>query len=184
MISGLILSYYYELQNIVYCISIMLMMHSFAQFMDHLFISRDKMSHKDQCELIKKDSSGEKSKEFGINRDSILNELNYFHVCDGSLLPDIMHDLLEGALQYEIKLLLHKMTENSIVTLQEFNSRLENVELGYMEVENKPTTISVTTYNSDGNSLKQNGKNIYIKYMSSIVFIILYVAIMCLCMQI
>jgi len=46
-----------------------------------------------------------------------MNELNYFHVCDGSLLPDVMHDLLEGALQYEIKLLLHKMTKNSIFTL-------------------------------------------------------------------
>jgi len=137
--------------------------------MDRLFVSRDKISHKDQCKLIEKDSTGERSKEFGVNRDSILNELNYFHVCDGSLLPDVMHDILEGALQYEIKLLLHNMTENSVFTLQDFNSRLENIELGYMEVKNKPTLIPVTTYNSDGNSLKQNGiiicpSNAHIQY--------------------
>ena len=24
----------------------------------------------------------------------------YFHVCDGGLVPDVMHDLLEGAMQY------------------------------------------------------------------------------------
>ena len=105
-----------------------------------------------------KDKTGEKSKEFGINHDSVLNELNYFHVCDGSLLPDVMHDILEGALQYETKLLLHTMKDDGIITLQKLNSRLENVELGYMEIKNKPTLISLATYKSDGNSLKQNCK--------------------------
>ena len=33
----------------------------------------------------------------------------YFHVCGGGLLPDIMHNLLEGALQYEVKLMLKAM---------------------------------------------------------------------------
>ena len=30
----------------------------------------------------------------------------YFSVASGALLPDIMHDVLEGALPYEIKLML------------------------------------------------------------------------------
>ncbi len=34
----------------------------------------------------------------------------YFHV-DGGLIPDIMHDILEGALQYEIKLMIKIMVE-------------------------------------------------------------------------
>ena len=34
---------------------------------------------------------------FGIARNSILNKLNYFHVVDG-LVPDIMHNILEGRL--------------------------------------------------------------------------------------
>ena len=115
-------------------------------------------SHKHHCSLVAEDSSGTVSKEYGVNRDSILNELTYFHVCDGSLLPDVMHDLLEGALQYKVKLLLNYMIDNCSLTVQEFNSRLQNIDLGYMEMNNKPTATSVKTMNSNGNSLKQNGK--------------------------
>lgn len=111
------------------------------KFTDRQFTSRDKLSHKRHCRLVAEDSSGTSSKEYGVNRDFILNEL-----------------LLEEALQYEVKLLLHYMIENCSLTVQEFNSRLENVDLGYMEVRNKPTVISVKTINSDGNSLKQNGE--------------------------
>ena len=75
--------------------------------------------------------SGKASKEYGINRDSILNQLSYFHVCHGSLVPDIMHDILEGVLQYEIKLMLQVMiNREKYFTLTDFNSRLENLELG------------------------------------------------------
>ena len=134
-------------------------MHMFlSKFADNQFTSRDKVSHKNHCSLVAEDSSGTASKEYGINRDSILNELAYFHVCDGSLLLDVMHDLLEGVLQYEVKLLLHYIIEKCFLTVQELNSRLENMDLGYMEVKNKPTLISVKTMNSDGNSLKQNGE--------------------------
>jgi len=45
----------------------------------------------------------------GNNHNSILNELTYFHVCDGSLLPDALHDILEGSLQYDVKLMLQVM---------------------------------------------------------------------------
>ena len=98
------------------------------------------------------------SKEFGINRDSILNDLTYFHVCDGSLVPDIMHDVLEGALQYEVKLLLQVMTHaESYITLDEINARLECLELGHMESKDRPSQISQKTLQSQGASLKQNG---------------------------
>lgn len=74
---------------------------------------------------MKKDKTGKKKKEFGINRNSILNELKYFHVCNGCLIPDVMHDLLEGALQYEVKLLLQVMIQNKAFTLDLFNTRLK-----------------------------------------------------------
>ena len=44
--------------------------------------------------------------EFGVNFCSILNNLQYFHVCSGGLLPDIFHDILEGVVPFEMKLLL------------------------------------------------------------------------------
>lgn len=37
-----------------------------------------------------------RSKKYGINHRSILNELLYFDVCSGALVPDVMHDVLEG----------------------------------------------------------------------------------------
>lgn len=108
--------------------------------------------------MIKNDTSGNLSKEYGINRDSALNSLAYFHVCDGSLIPDVMHDILEGMLQYEVKLLLQYLVNfENYLTLDILNSKLENVELSSVESKNRPTTISLKTLNSDGNSLKQNG---------------------------
>lgn len=35
-----------------------------------------------------------------------LSSLNYFDVASGSLVPDIMHDILEGALPLEVKHML------------------------------------------------------------------------------
>ena len=40
-----------------------------------------------------------------INRRSIFLELKYFDICGGGLIPDIMHDVLEGALVCEVKLI-------------------------------------------------------------------------------
>ena len=126
--------------------------------MEGQFELRNTVSHKEQCEALQGDASGEVSKKYGINRDSALNQLSYFHVCDGSLLPDIMHDVLEGVLQYEVKLLLQFIVDiERYITLEEFNSRLEHVELGYMEVKDRPTLISVRTLHSSGSSLKQKG---------------------------
>lgn len=108
--------------------------------------------------MIEADTSGNESKQYGINRNSILNDLAYFNVCNGSLIPDIMHNVLEGALQYEIKLMLQFMVNSEgYITLDTFISHLENLELGYMESNNRPTTISTKTFKSEGISLKQNG---------------------------
>lgn len=43
---------------------------------------------------------------FGINRRSSLDGFKYFKVTSGTLIPDIMHDLLEGVLPLETKLML------------------------------------------------------------------------------
>ena len=79
--------------------------------------------------------TGDVSKEYGINRKSILNELIYFNMCNGSLIPDIMHDLLEGTLQYEVKL----------TSLDYLNSKVSNLELGHMESKDRPSFISMKT---------------------------------------
>ena len=55
-------------------------------------------------------------------------------MCDGSLIPDLLHDILEGMLQYEVKLLLQYFASfESYLTLDTPNSKLENAELGSAE---------------------------------------------------
>ena len=43
---------------------------------------------------------------FGVNRRSLLTSLTYFDVTSGSLIPDVMHDFLEGVIPLELKLML------------------------------------------------------------------------------
>ena len=83
--------------------------------MESAFTLRDKVSHQQQCYEVENDQNGSASKLYGINRNSILNELTYFHVCNGALLPDIMHDVLEGALQYEVKVMLQVLLSSEFV---------------------------------------------------------------------
>ena len=71
-----------------------------------------------------------------------------------------MHDVLEGALEYEVKLLLNILIEDYL-TLDNFNDWLENLELGYMEYKSRPTPISKKTLQSSRNSLKQSGNYCY-----------------------
>ena len=49
-------------------------------------------------------------------RDSILNSSSYFHITEG-LIPDIMHDCLEGCLQYEVKELLKHLFDARVIAI-------------------------------------------------------------------
>ena len=56
------------------------------------------------CRKIARDDRA--SIKYGINRKSVLTQLKYFDICNGGLIPDLMHDMLEGLLPYETKLVL------------------------------------------------------------------------------
>jgi hypothetical protein len=69
-----------------------------------------------------------------------------------------MHDLLEGGLHYETKLMLNKfVTEEKYFSLDDLNFNIDNFGFGYMEVTNRPTPITHQTLTNGDNSLKQNG---------------------------
>ena len=108
--------------------------------------------------MIASEGNSAISKEYGINSTSILNELNFFHVSSGGLLPDIMHDILEGALAYESKLMLERcIRQEKYFQLADLNHMITNFQFGYTEVRNRPTIISNATISGDDNTLKQNG---------------------------
>lgn len=71
---------------------------------------------------------------------------------------DIMHDFLEGGLQYEVKELLKHLISTRLLSLQEVNAAIESFSYGYSDVTDKPSPISSTTLSSTDHSLKQSGK--------------------------
>ena len=69
-----------------------------------------------------------------------------------------MHDILEGGLQYEAKLMLKKfIQDDKYFTLQDVNTAIECFVFGYAEGKNRPTPITTKTLSSSDNTLKQNG---------------------------
>ena len=80
-----------------------------------------------------------------MNHRSIL--LDLLHMCSGALLPDVMHDILEGALQYETKLLLqYCIREKHYFSVSDLNEAIEGMELGYMESDQPAPITSQTIF--------------------------------------
>ena len=90
---------------------------------------------------------------------SLLSELKYFEVVSGSMVPDVMHDVLEGVLQYETKLMLKQfICQDHYLTLQQLNQQIDAFELGYSEVKDRPSLISQTTLQEGEYHLNQSGE--------------------------
>lgn len=93
---------------------------------------------------------------YGIVSNSILNDCCYFHVTSG-LVPDIMHDILEGSLELCMRhLLIHFIREEKLFPLGILNARIASINFGVSEVKNTPTEIAPTSLSTDGH-LKQSG---------------------------
>ena len=94
---------------------------------------------------------------YGISFESVLNSSKYFHVTEG-LVMDIMHDVLEGVLQYEVKELLKYLTSSRTCSLKQINRRFSMFPYGYSDVSNKPSGISSDNLSSCDHKLRQNGQ--------------------------
>lgn len=84
---------------------------------------------------------------FGVKRSSLLNSLTYFHTTE-NFSVDVMHDILEGVAQYELKLLFLYFKEQ-YVTLEELNSRIQSFDYGFMERNNRPVAVNLGGESND-----------------------------------
>lgn len=92
----------------------------------------------------------------GIVCDSSLNSCRYFHVMNG-LVPDIMHDILEGSLELCLRhMLIHFIREEKLFTLSLLNNRLASFKYGPSDIKNKPTLLALSSLTPEGH-LKQSG---------------------------
>lgn len=93
---------------------------------------------------------------YGLHRDSSLNSLLYFHVNEG-LIPDVMHDCLEGCIQYEVKELCKHLCAGGILSLATINSAIQTFPLLEFDARNRPAPITAASLGSSDLTLKQTG---------------------------
>ena len=131
-------------------------MHMFGQFFAEDFQPRTQETHRLHCENLGGHLHDHFATTYGIHHDSILNSSQFYHVTEG-LPPDIMHDILEGALQYEVKELLKYLIDKKSLSFEVLNERIRMFPYVYPDKNNKPTPISLETLKSSNHQLKQNG---------------------------
>jgi hypothetical protein len=88
------------------------------------------------------------SRTFGVQSECELNKLQYYNFLNSPTV-DIMHDVLEGVVPYEIKIVLKKLIRLGCFSLETVNLRLQAHNFGYLESKNRPTLIRL-----DGSGIK------------------------------
>lgn len=83
-------------------------------FTDRFLIPRTPETHELHCESLDTTLTKHFSTLYGIRSKSVFSPLKYFHII-GGLVPDIMHDLLEGALPLVICELLLDCLEKEVL---------------------------------------------------------------------
>lgn len=127
------------------------------QFVSESFQLRTKETHEAHCASLDGPLYEHFAVTYGIVRDSCLNQSKYFHITKG-LVPDIMHDVLEGSLPYEVKEMLNYYIRQKIITHSELSTAMESFPYLSTDAQNKPVPITTTTLSSSDHSLKQTGK--------------------------
>lgn len=107
-------------------------------------VLRTKEMHESHCQLISANPT--LPYVFGVKKTSLLNSLQYFHTSD-HFSVDIMHDILEGVAQYEMKLLLHYL--QTYVTPNNLALRIQSFNYGFMERNNKPPAVNLSEGSND-----------------------------------
>ena len=106
-------------------------------FTSLLFKLRNPEEHSQQCMLLSGPLKEYYSTTFGIRRNSILNEVPNFSVTTG-LTHDIMHDLFEGIVPLELKLLLQHCEEMGYFSLKTLNEQIMKFDFGYTNESDRP----------------------------------------------
>ena len=103
-------------------------------------------SYNEQVAIVALDSSQKTT--FGIRYESPFNQ-GTFHVID-RLPPDIMHDMLEGIVPFEMALVLQQLLTEGHFTLEHLNSIVASWPYGPHDRQNKPVALAL------GDKIRQN----------------------------
>ena len=124
-------------------------------FNESSFQLRTPAEHSRQCFELDGPDRVKHSVEYGINRRAALEELPYFSVVHG-LPHDVMHDLMEGVIPHEMRLLLNSCITDGFFDVSTFNHRLNAFDFGYTESGDKPAAIE------DGVKIRQSAAQMWL----------------------
>ena len=137
---------------------------SCRKFTSKEFELRTPPKYERMCAEIAIDTTNTKSIDYGINERSILNDVKEFSVI-GGLCHDVFHDLLEGTLSYELKLLLKHFFAKKYLTLSQYNDLIKSFNYGYSETTNKPNDIPARVF----------AENLKLRYSASEMLLIVHI---------
>ena len=122
-----------------------------------MFVLKNPVNYRYHCSLLSGVLREVDSVIYGVNNESVLNQLDDFDVGGGQLPQDIMHILLEGVLPYTIKAMLQSFVlENHFFSIKYLNQKLSSFKFSRSESKNKPSRISPSVLIDDG-KINQSG---------------------------
>ena len=126
------------------------------QFLADAFEARTRQTHANHCSQLGGPLHNHYATTYGLHRDSILNQLQYFHVTEG-LVPDIMHDCLEECVQYEVKEMLKYLSSERILSVSALNHLIQSFPYFGPDARNHPSPVTAASLASSDHALKQTG---------------------------
>lgn len=99
-----------------------------------------KVTHAEHCAAQQENPMS--GSTFAINKTYLLNTLQFFHTSDNYAV-DIMHDILEAVMQYELKLVFQYLVNQKYLSLQSLSQRIQSFNYGYIERKNRPSGLKM-----------------------------------------
>ncbi|XP_041935316.1 uncharacterized protein LOC121697735 [Alosa sapidissima] len=103
-------------------------------------VLRSRALHIEHCNALSEEPA--LPSVYGVKKSCVLNTLEYFHNTDNYAV-DIMHDLLEGVVQYELKLFFQYLIKNGYISLNSISDRMHSFNFGFTERKNKPSGLKI-----------------------------------------
>lgn len=101
--------------------------------------------HSHHCQTIQTDSS--LPHVYGVKRVCLLNSLKYFHTAN-NFSVDLMHDVLEGVAQFEVKLVLEYIQSN-FLNAEQLAGRIHAFDYGHNQQRNRPPRVKLFDGSND-----------------------------------
>jgi hypothetical protein len=142
-----------------------------VNFRSSLFPERSRQQYNEHCNQIEAAPTLQAQKDlettYGIVNRSLLSKLPDFDITK-QLPQDIMHVLLEGAVQYELRHVIQYFIDNGFFTLNQLNRAFSSLSIQYQDQANRPPLLRDSVFNGQERyKLKQTAEQarIFLKYL-------------------